>query len=140
MKRRRKRPNWFRIIVLLLLISAGVYLDRVIIPSIPQPFLPTATPTRDPESYVVEAADLFAKGKLLQAIESYTDAIQANPNDPTLFIERARIQIYSGKYDEAKTSAEDALLLNAKNSNAFNSNLLFKFSENSVNCIRKYTF
>ena len=118
MNRRRKRINWFRVIILLLLIAAGIYLDRVIIPAVPQPFVPTATPTRDPESYVVEAADLFDEGKLLQSIDTYTGAIQQSPDDPNLFISRARVQIYAGQYVEAQTSAEDALLLNPNNSMA----------------------
>jgi tetratricopeptide (TPR) repeat protein len=118
MNRRRRRPNWFRITILLLLIAAGIYLDRVIIPTVPQPFVPTATPTRDPESYAVEADQLFQEGKLLQSIETYTDAIQLRPNDPTLFISRARVQIYAGQYKEAETSAKDALLLSPNNSMA----------------------
>jgi tetratricopeptide (TPR) repeat protein len=118
MNRRRKRPNWFRITILVLLIVAGIYLDRVIIPTVPQPFVPTATPTRDPESYVVEAEALFNEGKLLQSIDTYTGAIQQRPDDPTLFISRARAQIYAGQYADAKTSAEDALLLNPNNSMA----------------------
>lgn len=118
MNRRRRRPNWFRIAILLLLIAAGVYLDRVIIPSVPQPFVPTATPTRYPESYAVEADTLFQEGKLLQSIETYTGAIQQSPDDPTLFISRARVQIYAGQYVDAQTSAEDALLLNPNNSMA----------------------
>jgi len=118
MNRRRKRPNWFRITVLVLLIAAGVYLDRVIIPTVPQPFVPTATPTRDPESYVVEAEALFNEGKLLQSIDTYTGAIQQRPDDPTLFISRARVQIYAGQYAEAEASARDALLLSPNNSMA----------------------
>ncbi|MBN1453325.1 MAG: tetratricopeptide repeat protein [Anaerolineales bacterium] len=118
MNRRRKRPNWFRITILVLLIAAGIYLDRVIIPAVPQPFVPTATPTRAPESYVVEAEALFNEGKLLQSIDTYTDAIQQRPDDPTLFISRARVQIYAGQYADAQTSAEDALLLNPNNSMA----------------------
>jgi len=118
MNRRRRRPNWFRITILVLLIAAGVYLDRVIIPTVPQPFVPTATPTRDPESYVVEAETLFDEGKLLQSIDTYTGAIKQSPDDPTLFISRARAQIYAGQYADAQTSAEDALLLNPNNSMA----------------------
>jgi tetratricopeptide (TPR) repeat protein len=118
MNRRRKRPNWFRITLLVLLIAAGLYLDRVIIPTVPQPFVPTATPTRDPESYVAEAESLFQEGKLSQAIDTYTSAIEAKPDDPTLFIARARVQIYAGQYKDAQTSAEDALLLSPNNSMA----------------------
>lgn len=119
MNRRRRRPNWFRITVLLILIAAGVYMDRVIIPTVPQPFVPTPTATRDPESYAVEADQLFQEGKLLQSIETYTSAIQARPNDPNLFISRARVQIYAGQYAEAETSAQDALLLSPNNSMAY---------------------
>jgi len=93
-------------------------MDRVIVPTIPQPFVPTPTPTRDPESYVVEAEALFDEGKLLQAIETYTKAIEAAKNDPTLFIARARVQIYAGQYEDAENSAADALLLNPNNSMA----------------------
>ena len=118
MNRRRRRPNWFRIAILLLLIAAGVYLDRVIIPTVPQPFVPTATPTRDPESYVVEAETLFNEGKLIQSVETYTGAITQNPDDPTLFISRARVQIYAGQYADAESSARDALLLSPNNSMA----------------------
>ena len=118
MNRRRKRTNWFRIAILVLLIAAGVYLDRIIIPTVPQPFVPTATPTRDPESYAVEADALFADGKLLQAIDTYTEAIRLRPDDPTLFISLARVQIYAAQYVDAQTSAEDALLLNPNNSMA----------------------
>jgi len=118
MNRRRRRPNWFRIAILLLLIAAGIYLDRVIIPTVPQPFVPTATPTRDPESYAVEADALFQEGKLVPSIDSYTSAIQASPDDPSLFISRARAQIYAGQYAEAETSAQDALLLSPNNSMA----------------------
>jgi len=118
MNRRRKRPNWFRITILVVLIVGGIYLDRVIIPTVPQPFVPTPTPTRDPESYAVEADALFADGKLFQAIDTYTDAIRLRPDDPTLFISLARVQIYAAQYADAQTSAEDALLLNPNNSMA----------------------
>jgi tetratricopeptide (TPR) repeat protein len=118
MNKRRRRPNWFRIAILLLLIMAGIYIDRVVIPPMEPIGAPSPTPTRDPESYVTEAAALFDEGKLTQSIETYTDAIQARPDDPTLFIARARVQVYAGQYAEAQTSAEDALLLNPNNSMA----------------------
>jgi tetratricopeptide (TPR) repeat protein len=118
MNRRRKRPNWFRIILLLILIGIGLYVDRFIIPTTPSPFVPTPTATRDPEAFVAEARALFDEGKLTQSIEAYYQAIQSRPDDPTLFVELARVQIYAGQYPEAQTSAEDALLLNPNNSMA----------------------
>ena len=49
MKRRRQPINFFRIVLLLLLIAIGVYVNKVVIPSVPPPFVPTPTATRDPE-------------------------------------------------------------------------------------------
>jgi tetratricopeptide (TPR) repeat protein len=118
MNRRRKRPNWFRIILLSLLVLGGSYFNRYILPSQPSPFVPTPTATRDPESYVTQAEELFAQGKLLPAIESFKSAIVADPNDPTVYVSVARVQVWAGLYQDAQTSAEDALLLNPNNSMA----------------------
>jgi tetratricopeptide (TPR) repeat protein len=118
MNRRRSRPNWFRIILLVLLIAGGVYVDRFIIPTRPSPFVATATATRAPESYVTEAGALFDAGKLLQSIQLYEQAIAADPQDQNVYIALARVQVFAGQYKDAQTSAEDALLLNPNNSMA----------------------
>jgi len=118
MNRRRTRPNWFRIVLLVLLIAGGVYVDRFVIPTRPSPFVPTPTATRAPESYVTEAEALFNAGKLLQAIELYQQAIAADPRDENVYIALARVQVFAGQYKDAQTSAEDALLLNPDNSMA----------------------
>ena len=118
MNRRRKRFNWFRILLFSLLIVAGLYINELVLPTIESPFIPTATATRDPESYISEAETLFAQGKLLQAIEVYRQAIFANPSDPSIYVAIARVQVFAGQYPEAQTSAEDALLLNPNNSMA----------------------
>ncbi len=118
MNRRRTRPNWFRILLLVLLIAGGVYVDRFVIPTRPSPFVPTPTATRAPESYVSEAETLFNAGKLLQSIELYQQAIAADPQDESVYIALARVQVFAGQYKDAQTSAEDALLLNPSNSMA----------------------
>lgn len=118
MTRKRKPINWFRIILLILLIAVGVYINRVVIPTIPPPFVPTSTPTRDPESFISEADSLFTQGKLLQSIEVYKQAIRVKPDDPTIYISLARVQVFAGRYKDAQTSAVDALLLNPNNSMA----------------------
>ena len=64
MTRKRYKVNWFLVAVLGILIAMGAYVDRVIVPTIPPPFVPTATATRSPESYVAEAEVFFADGKL----------------------------------------------------------------------------
>ncbi|HSL46342.1 MAG TPA: tetratricopeptide repeat protein [Anaerolineales bacterium] len=118
MTRRRKRPNLFSWTVLGLVVLFGYYVNQVYLPSQPNPFDPTPTATRSPESYASEAAELFKNGKLLQSIESYEAAINASPQDPSLYIALARIQVWAGQYEEAQANAENALLLNPENSTA----------------------
>ena len=118
MRRRRKRPNYLLIVVLLLLIAIMIYVDRMVLPNIPPPFVPTATATRDPESFITEAEGFFNEGKLLQAIESYQQAIYAQPDNPGIYTAMARVQIFAGQYEEALASSEYAILLNPNNSMA----------------------
>ena len=69
MSRRKRRPNYFGIAILVLVLLFGYYFDQVYITQIDNPFEPTPTPTRSPESFVMEAQLLFEEGKLLPAIE-----------------------------------------------------------------------
>ena len=118
MKRRKRRVNPFRVAVLLVLIGAGIYVDRVVVPVMPVPFMATPTPTRDPTSYITEAQTLLAKGKINQAIEAYKQASRSNPNNPSVFIELARLQIYTRDYANALQNSETALFLTPNNSMA----------------------
>ncbi len=118
MNRRRQHFNWFRILVLCLLIAAGLYLDKYVIPATPSIFEATPTATRPPESYLTQAQDLFNQGKLNQAIQVYQQAIEVQPNDPAIYVALAEVQVFAGDYKGAQTSAEDALLLNPNNSMA----------------------
>jgi tetratricopeptide (TPR) repeat protein len=118
MNRRRKRPNWFRIILFSLLALGGIYIDAYIVPNQPPIGVPTATPTRPPESYITEAEELFKQGKLLQSIDTYKQAVSVDPSNPAIHIALARVQVFAGYYDDAVISAEDALLLNPNNSMA----------------------
>ncbi len=119
MNRRRKRPNWFLIILLCLLILAGSYVNRYIIADIQPLGVPTSTATVAPESLIAQAEGEFKEGKLIPAIETYKRAIASRPDDPAVYIMLARTQVFAGKYNDAQISAEDALLLNPTNSMAF---------------------
>lgn len=118
MTRRRRRPNWFSWAILGLVLLFGYYINQVYLPAQPNPFEATPTPTRSPESLATEAEQLFTQGKLAQSIEAYEEAIKASPQDPTLYIALARIQVWAGQYEDAQANAENALLLNSENSMA----------------------
>jgi tetratricopeptide (TPR) repeat protein len=114
-KRRGKRSNLWRIAVLLILIAAAVYVDRVVVPTVPPLFIPTPTSTRSPESFINEAERLYQAGKLAQAVDVYKQAIPADPDNPAIYLAKAKAEIYLGRYEAALEDAENALLLNNDN-------------------------
>ncbi len=118
MNRRRRRPNYFGWTVFGLVVLFGYFFNQVYLPSQPNPFEATPTPTRSPESFVTEAQALYEDGKLLQSIDAYQSAINASPEDPLLYIAIARVQVFAGQYEAAQANAENALLLNPNNSMA----------------------
>ena len=118
MTRKRYRVNWFLVSVLLVLIILGVYVDRVIVPTIPLPFVPSATPTRSAESFVTEAQQAFAEGNLLRSIELYKEALRSDPQNESIYVAMAQAQVFAGQYAEAEDSAGNAILLNANHSMA----------------------
>lgn len=118
MTRRSRRPNLWRIILLLGLIGAALYVNQVVVPATPPMFIPTPTPTRSPESFVSQADELYRAGKFTQAIEAYKEAILADPSNPSNYVTLARLQVFAGKYDEAVTNAQNALLKNPNNPTA----------------------
>jgi len=118
MNRRRKPFNYFKIITLVAAIGFVMYFGVVIGPQVQSSIGPTPTVTRDPESFVTEAGQLFDQGKLPQAIQAYQQAVRAIPNDASAYVSLARVQVWAGQYQEAQTSAENALLLSPNNSTA----------------------
>jgi len=110
---RRKRPrlNVGRLVLLVALIAGAVYVERFLVPTVPPLFVPTATPTRSPATYALEAESFFQAGKLGQAEQSYRQAIEANPQDADLYVALARVLVFSERWDEAETQARNALLI-----------------------------
>ena len=115
MNRRKRRPNYFAWAIFVLVVLFGYYFDQVYLPTQPNPFESTPTPTRSPESFVTEAEGLYAEGKLLPAIDAYQAAINASPQDTSLYVALARVQVFAGQYEEAEDNAKNALLLNPNN-------------------------
>ncbi len=119
LKPKRKKPNFLFLAFMLAAIGALIYLNIVVVPSVPPLFMPTPTPTRDPVSYEVEAEGLASEGKFTAAVAVYQQAINANPQKVENYIELAKLQIYIGAYAEAKVNAENAILLNKNYPDAY---------------------
>lgn len=117
-RRTRKRSNPLLLLVLILAIGGLYYINKVVVPTVNIPFIPTPTATRNPESFLNEAQAFAADGKLSQAIESYQQAIISDPTNPATYIALARVQLWAGLYQEALNNADNALLLNPNNSMA----------------------
>jgi tetratricopeptide (TPR) repeat protein len=139
----RQGTSFYRIMVLLGLIVAGVWIMLSLRRGeITSPFEPTPTPTRVSESYFLEARAYFDAGKLddpsnatpgpgvpaiNDAIEAYQAALQGDPRNARAWAELARIQTYSSsmlrndterleRLNEAKASADRAVELSPDDS------------------------
>jgi tetratricopeptide (TPR) repeat protein len=117
-KKRRRRSNPWRILLLIGLIVAAFYINQVVVPVTPPLFIPTPTPTRSPESYVTDAENLFEEGKLFKSIEAYKEAILVDPDNPANYVSLSRVQILAGHYEDAQEYAELSLLHNPDNPRA----------------------
>lgn len=108
---RRRSPPW-RILLLVAAILGALYVNQFVVPNSTALFVPTPTPTRSPEAFINEAEALYRDGKLLQSIEAYKKAIQANPQNQSYYVALARVQVFAGQYEAALESAERALVGN----------------------------
>ena len=59
------------------------------------PFIPTPTPTRTVNSFMIEGNTHFQAGDLEKAVQSYNQAAQLEPNNVDIYIQLARVQTYS---------------------------------------------
>ena len=108
----RRRSSIWRIALLLALIGGALYINQVVVPATPPLFVPTATPTRSPESFVNQAEEFYKAGKFSQAMDAYKEAINADPANPSNYIALARLQVWGGQYEEAILNTQNALLKN----------------------------
>lgn len=124
----RPKSNPFWIMILLFLITGGLYLlfglQR---DEIQSPFEPAPTATRMPSSYVLEAEIQFNAGDLEGAIIAYGKAVELDPGNAELIAKMARIQTYYSslsntdavakeRLTDAKDSIDKATELDPKNS------------------------
>ncbi len=102
-----------RIFIGFVILLGLVFVLRAIDTGQIQPILAaTPTPTRTLGSYAQEGETHFISGNLEKAIAAYQDAVRVNPNDPELWADLARIQVYSTSQFttdlEKKTRLEEA--------------------------------
>jgi tetratricopeptide (TPR) repeat protein len=116
MTRRKKPGNPLRLLALVLLVAGAVYVNQVVVPVTPPLFIPTSTPTRSPDSYLVEAIEFVKQGKYNQAVGAYQEAIKSSPQNVNIHLDLARLEILYGDYAKAMENVQNALLLNANNS------------------------
>jgi len=119
MNKRRRRSNPWLIAFLVIAIGFLVYLNIYVIPTVPPPFVPTATPTRNPQDFSDEADSYLAEGRIGLAMESFTLAIKADPQEISNYLKLARLQLYRGEFEAARVNVENAILLDKTQSEAF---------------------
>jgi tetratricopeptide (TPR) repeat protein len=111
-RRTRRHFNPWRVVFLLFFVGSFFYINQFVVPNTPGFSPPTPTPTRSPESFVNEAEAYFTGGKIHQAIQSYQQAVHADPHNKSNYVTLARLQIWAGQYEEALENAEFALIGN----------------------------
>ncbi|HKJ26659.1 MAG TPA: tetratricopeptide repeat protein, partial [Anaerolineales bacterium] len=114
-KRRIRRSNLGLVVLLLAIIGLVLFFNQYVVDTLPIARFATPTPSPIPESLEEEADTLVEEGSLFQAIDLYKQAIiisSGSPNLSALYVKLAHTQILAGEYEEAKTNAENALLLN----------------------------
>ncbi len=104
--------------MLLLVVGTLIYFDRMVVPTIPPLFMATPTATRPPESFITDAQKLEADGKYAMAIQTYEQAVQADPRNPANHIALAKLNVYTNNYEEAIKNAQNALMVNQNNDTA----------------------
>jgi tetratricopeptide (TPR) repeat protein len=109
-----------RVVLLFALIMGGVVLVWLNeeAGAVPDLFVPTPGPTRNPRSHAEEAEAQFSAGHLKEAIAAYQRAIELDTNNMDYRVAMARIQVYARDYEGALESAESALLMGPNSAKA----------------------
>lgn len=113
-KKRRSQPIIFIPLFILLLITFAI--SSKLINDPPEfDFIPTVTPTINPEALVNEARGYYDSGNIERAIETYKEALFVDAANSLIYTELGRLQVLLGDYEEAETTLRNALLLNPDN-------------------------
>ncbi len=106
--RKKRRSNPWRVLFLLLVITAGIYFYvRIQQKEIESPFIPTPTPTLSAAFYRTKADGLYLEGDLDGAIAAYEQAVQLDPGNVSLTVPLVRLLAIQGWTND--TLAERAI-------------------------------
>lgn len=92
----KRTESLIRILLLIGLISAGVYILSSTGPSARAP-TPTPAPTRTASAYIADADDLTRAGQFNDAILAYKVALTLEPDNSTLYPPLIRLMIYQSQ-------------------------------------------
>ena len=117
--RRRRRIPWLRLLMLLALIGAGVYVVNTIMDVMqerpgggvayaPTP-IPSPTPTPSPAIYVARAEDAYWAGDVETAIDAYQRALDIEPNQFDLYVALSRLLTFQAQPERGLDMAREAL-------------------------------
>lgn len=122
-RKRRRASSAIRVLFLLLLISAGIYVYAMIRQEqIRSPFIPTdvpPTPTRSALSYAMEAESLYQQGRLAEATALYEQAVALEPNNVLFYIPLVRLLTIGGRTVEAVRLGQKATEMAPENARAW---------------------
>jgi tetratricopeptide (TPR) repeat protein len=111
---RKPQANIYRMFVWVIMLLGGIWILQQINQGDIQPlFQATLTPTRSPESLILEGEANFSAGNVDAAIQAYRAAVDVNPGDSATWAKLARIQTYSSAFlitnEQKKTRLTEAL-------------------------------
>ena len=114
-RKRRSQPIIFIPLLILLLITFGI--SSKLINDPPEfDFIPSPTPTVNPEAIINEARGYYDAGNLDRAIDTYKQALFVDAGNSIIYTELGRLQVLTGDYESAETTLRNALLLNPDHS------------------------
>lgn len=116
---RKPQSNIYRLFIWVIMLLGGVWILQQINSGEIEPlFQATPTPTRSPESLILEGEAYFSAGNVNAAIQAYRAAVAVDPNNAQTWTKLSRIQTYSSAFlitnDEKKARLAEALESAAK--------------------------
>ncbi|HQE91206.1 MAG TPA: tetratricopeptide repeat protein [Anaerolineae bacterium] len=123
--RRRRRIPWGRLLGLLALIGAGVYVVHTILANTETPLRVQNTPTPAPTStpapaiYVAQAEDAYWDGNMEGAIDAYQRALDIEPNQFEIYLALSRLLTFQSQPERGLEMAREALRRQPENARAW---------------------